>query len=72
MCVMNYLDEDFNERYVIGLAQANMLCKREHPNFKPLTKKQFIELYKRMPKGFRATTSIDMLIQGLQVVGLVE
>lgn len=63
MCIVNCTDEDCNEKYVISFGQNNMLCKRDHPNFKPMTKKQFFEFYKMLPLYERVNTSIGLLLE---------
>lgn len=71
MCIMNYEDENFNEKYVIGLGQNSLFCKRDHPDFKPLTKKQFFELYKKLPLHERASISIGLLLEQTIIDGTV-
>lgn len=71
VCIMNYCDEDCNEKYVIGSGQNSLLCKRDHPNFKPLTKKQFFELYKKLPLHERCNISTGLLLQQAIIDGTV-
>lgn len=49
LCIGPTVDTYGNERYVCGPGAADFKCKRDNPNWKPLTKQQFIELYKQMP-----------------------
>lgn len=71
MCIMNYYDEDCNEKYVIGLGRNSLLCKRDHLDFKPLTKRQFFELYKKLPLHERASISIGLLLQQAIIDGIM-
>lgn len=59
-----------NELYVCGRGVADFKCKRDNPNWKPLTKQQFIELYKQMPD--RTNISIGELLEGAIIDGIVE
>lgn len=63
LCIMICEDENFNEKYIIGLGQNSLLCKRDNPNFKPYTVHQFIEAYKQMPLPFRTNVSIGQLLE---------
>ena len=49
LCIMACIDENVNEKYLIGRGTNHLLCKREYPNFKPLTIHEFIEHYKMLP-----------------------
>lgn len=62
--------ENGNEEYVCGLGVAEFKCKRDNPNWKPLTKQQLIELYKQMPD--RTNISIGELLEGAIIDGIVE
>jgi hypothetical protein len=52
------------------IVNTDFKCKRDNPNWKPLTKQQFIELYKQMPD--RTNISIGELLEGAIIDGLVE
>lgn len=71
MCIMSYCDEDCNKKYVIGLGQNSLLCKRDHPDFKPLTKKQFFEFYNKLPLHERTNISTGLLLEQAIIDGIV-
>lgn len=48
----------------------SLVPKRDNPNWKPLTKRQFIELYKKMPN--RTNISIGELLERAIIDGIVE
>ena len=50
LCAGFHIDDNGNECYIVGRGCNAMKCKRDNPNYKPLTKQQFIEFYKQMPK----------------------
>ena len=70
LCVGPGVDTNGNERYVCGPGVADFKCKRDNPNWKPLTKQQFIELYKQMPN--KTDVSIGELLENAMIVGFVE
>lgn len=70
LCTGSSVDTYGNERYVCGRGVADFKCKRDNPNWKPLTKQQFIELYKQMPD--RTNISIGELLEGTMIDGIVE
>lgn len=45
-------------------------CKRDNPNWKPLTKQQFIELYKQLPD--RTNINIGELLEKAIIDGIME
>lgn len=59
------------EEYVIGLGAASEKCKRDNPNFRPMTKHEFIEVYKRL-SGRTMDVSLQELWESLRMKGLVE
>lgn len=63
-------DENGNEHYIIGRGCNAMSCKRDNPNYKPLTKAQFIEVYKKMPN--RTNISLYELLECARINGMVE
>lgn len=63
-------DENENEHYIIGRGCNDMSCKRDNPDYKPLTKEQFIEMYKRMPN--RTNISLYELLECSRINGMVE
>lgn len=65
-----FVDTHGNERYVCGRGVLNFKCKRDNPNWKPLTKKQLIELYKQMPN--KTDVSIKELLERAIIEGIVE
>lgn len=70
LCTGSSVDTYGNERYVCGRGVTDFRCKRDNPNWKPLTKQQLIELYKQMPD--RTNISIGELLEGAIIDGIVE
>lgn len=70
LCTGPFVDTNGNERYVCGPGVTDFKCKRDNPNWKPLTKQQFIELYKQMPD--RTDISIGELLEKAIIDGIVE
>lgn len=70
LCIGSDVDKNGNERYVCGLGAVEFKCKRDNPNWKPLTKQQFIELYKQMPN--KTDVSIGELLERAIIDGIVE
>lgn len=70
LCIGTSIDANGNEEYVCGLGVADFGCKRDNPNWKPLTKQQFIKLYKQMPG--RTNISIGELLEKAIIDGIVE
>lgn len=70
LCIGFWLDEGGNEHYIIGRGCNAMKCKRENPNYNPLTKSQFIEIYKQMPN--RTNISLGELLECARIDGMVE
>lgn len=59
-----------SEDYFIGLGQNAFKCKRDNPDYKPMTKKQFIEIYKKMPN--KTNISLGELLECARIDGMVE
>ena len=70
LCTGPFVDTNGNERYGCGPGVTDFKCKRDNPNWNPLTKQQFIELYKQMPD--RTDISIGELLEGAIIDGIVE
>lgn len=70
LCTGPFIDANGNERYVCGPGVADFKCKRDNPHWKPLTKQQFIELYKQMPD--KINVSIGELLEKAVIDGIVE
>lgn len=70
LCIGFKLDEDGNEHYIIGRGCNAMKCKRDNPNYKPLTKSQFIEIYRQMPNC--TNISLGELLERARIDGMVE
>ena len=70
LCIGASLDENGNEHYIIGRGCNGMKCKRDNPNFKPMKKSQFIEMYKEMPS--RTNISLGELLEYARITGMVE
>lgn len=70
LCIMGDIDEKGHEIYLCGLCAPSFRCKRDNPDWKPLTKTEFIELYKQMHG--KTNISIGDLLEGAIIDGLVE
>lgn len=70
LCIGPGIDIYGNERYICGMGVMEFKCKRDNPNWKPLTKEQFIELYKQMPN--KTNISISELLERAIIEGIVE
>ena len=71
LCIGPSVDAYGNEQYVCGPGVVEFKCKRDNPNWKPLTKQQFIELYNKMPIGERGG-NIEELLKRAIIDGIVE
>lgn len=71
LCVGPDVDANGNEIYVCGLGTDTFKCKRDNPNWKPLTKQQFIELHNKMLICGRGR-SIEELLEKAIIDGIVE
>lgn len=70
LCTGPFVDTNGNEQYVCGPGVVNFKCKRDNPHWKPLTKQQFIELYKQLSD--RTNISIGELLEKTIIDGIVE
>lgn len=70
LCIGFHTDDNGNEHYMIGRGCNAMKCKRDNPDYKPMTKQQFIELYKQMPN--RTNISLGELLEQSIIDGMVE
>ena len=70
LCMMLDNDEYGNEIYGCGIGVPDFQCKRDNPYWKPLTKQEFIELYKRMTG--RTNISIGELLERAIIDGIVK
>lgn len=70
LCVGLNVDANGNEMYICGLGVADFKCKRDNPGCKPLTKEQFIELYKQMPN--KTDVSVGELLEKAIIDGIVK
>lgn len=70
LCTGPFVDTNGNERYVCGPGVTDFKCKRDNPNWKPLTKRQFIELYSKMPN--KTDISIGELLEKAIIDGIME
>lgn len=62
---------DNDEIYIFGVGSPSFRCKRDNPNFKPMTKSQFLKVYKEMPNK-TVNVSITELLEGAIAMGMVE
>lgn len=71
LCINSGFDYDNdNEHYIIMLGALDLKCKRDNPNFRPFTRHEFFEIYKRMKN--RTNISITELLESAIVMGAVE
>ena len=71
LCLNSGFDYDNdNECYIIMRGALDLKCKRDNPNFKPLTRHEFFEIYKKMKN--RTNISITELLESAIVMGAVE
>lgn len=70
LCTGISIDANGNERYVCSLGAAEFKCKRDNPGWKPLTKRQFIELYSKIPN--KTDISVGELLEKAIIDGIVE
>ena len=70
LCMMLRNDEQGNEIYGCGMGVPDFQCKRDNPHWKPLTKQEFIELYKRMTG--RTNISLGELLERAIIDGIVK
>ena len=60
---------DNDEVYIFGIGSPSFRCKRDNPNFKPMTKEEVLKVGKFIPDG---NFSVDELIAYGISIGLVE
>lgn len=70
LCIGHLVDINGNEQYICGPGVAEFKCKRDNPHWKPLTRQQFVELYKQM--SGRTNVSIGELLEKAIIDGIVE
>ena len=70
LCMMLGNDEYGNEIYGCGMGVPDFQCKKDNTYWKPLTKQEFIELYKRMTG--RTNISIGELLERAIIDGIVK
>lgn len=70
LCIGFSPDEKENENHIIGRGCNTAQCKRDNPNYKPMTKQQFIEIYKQMSN--RTNISLGELLDQAMIDGMVE
>ena len=71
LCINSGFDYDNdNEHYIIMLGALDLKCKRDNPNFRPFTRHEFFEIYKRMKN--RTNISITELLESAIIMGAVE
>lgn len=71
VCVGADIGANGNKIYVCGFDAESLKCKRDNPNWKPLTKQQFIELHNKMLICGRGR-SIEELLERAIIDGIVE
>lgn len=71
LCINSWFDYDNdNEHYIIMMGALDLKCKRDNPNFKPLTRHEFFEIYKKMKD--RTNISITELLESAVIMGAVK
>lgn len=71
LCMNSGFDyENDNEHYIVMLGALDLKCKRDNPDFKPLTRHEFFEIYKKMKN--RTSISITELLESAIAMGVVE
>ena len=70
LCINSWFDYDNdNEHYIIMMGALELKCKRDNPNFKPLTRHEFFEIYKKMKN--RTSISVTELLESAIAMGAV-
>mgnify|MGYP001864006305 CR=1 FL=1 len=70
LCINSWFDYDNdNEHYIIMMGALDLKCKRDNPNFKPLTRHEFFEIYKKMKN--RTSISVTELLESAIDIGAV-
>ena len=72
MCIGFSIDKNSNEVYVCGMGVADFKCKRDNPNFKPITKAEFLKVYKKIPIYKRKEMGLSDALESAIAIGLVE
>ena len=72
LCIGFSIDENSNEVYMCGMGVADFKCKRDNPNFKPLTKAEFLKMYKKIPIYKRKDMGLSDVLESAIATGLVE
>ncbi len=68
--IMVNVDEDGNEHYLCGLGVPAFQCKRDNPFWRPLTQREFVDLYNKMPG--KTAKNVDEILQRAIAEGFVE
>lgn len=72
LCVGFTIDENSNEIYMCGIGVSDFKCRRDNPNFKPMTKEQFLKMYKEIPVYKRSGIGLSDFLEMAIATGLVE
>ena len=72
LCIGFSIDENSNEVYMCGMGAADLKCKRDNPNFKPITKAEFLKVYKEIPIYRRKEMGLLDFLENAKAMGLVE
>ena len=72
LCIGFSIDENSNEVYMCGMGAADLKCKRDNPNFKPITKAEFLKAYKEIPVYKRKDMGLSDVLESAIATGLVE
>lgn len=68
--ILGNVDEDGNEHYLCGLGVPDFQCKRDNPFWRPLTQREFVDLYNKMPG--KTAKNVDEILQRAIAEGFVE
>lgn len=70
LCTGPFVDTNGNERYVCGPGVTDFKCKRDNPFWRPLTQREFVDLYNKMPG--KTVKNVDEILQRAIAEGIVE
>lgn len=72
LCQLLFIDDNSNEIYGCGIGIPSFKCERDNPDFKPITKDCFFEIYKEIPVSMRKGMGLSDILELAKIEGLVE
>lgn len=72
LCMLLDVDDECNEIYACGLGVPDFKCKRDNPDFRQMTKSEFLKTYKQMPVYKRYGMGLSEVMEWAISIGLVE